>query len=117
MAIKTSVAVDRVFVVNNIVQQSVRLVSKDITSPGDMYFEGNIELQSNTVDKEFSMLPSMGYICLISDRPFILKLGDSTSTPINVTSMIVLTSNITKFYISNPDPLNTVNITVIVNSS
>ncbi|MEM4385853.1 MAG: hypothetical protein QXD03_04835 [Candidatus Anstonellales archaeon] len=117
MAIKTSIAVDKVFIINNIVQQSIRLISKDVTSPGDMYFEGSIELQSNTIDKEFSMLPSIGYMCLVSDRPFILKLDDTTSTPINVTSMVVLTSNISRFFISNPDPVNTVNITVVVNSS
>ncbi len=116
MPIKTSIAVDNVLSVGN-QTQTIRLIAKDLQALGTKYFEGALEIQSNITDREFTLLPAIGYICLISDRPFTLKLDNTTATSIPVKDIFIMTTeSLTKFYISNPDLANIVNITMIVNS-
>ncbi len=116
MPIKTSLAVDNI-ITNNNQTQLIRLISKELESLGTKYFEGSLEIQSGIVDREFTLLPAIGYVCLISDRPFVLKLDNTTATPINVKNLFTMTTDsLTKFYISNPDIANIVNLTIIVNS-
>jgi len=116
MSLITSLAVDKKTILNNTLT-TVRLLSKTLETPGDKYFEGEFSIPANTTDSEFDLPVPIGYLCIASDRNFILKLDNTTSTPINVENIFVLSGTVERFYISNPDLNNPVNITVIANSS